>query len=136
VARGVTGDSDRAADAVNEAFARVIRSRGSFRGDGPLEAWVWRAVVNAARDAVERPYTAGGTSPDEAAPPETLSELAPLVASLPERQRLVIFLRYYADLDYRAIAHVLEVEIGTVSASLAAAHRTLRRKLQEVAIDA
>jgi hypothetical protein len=32
-----------------------IRSRDSFRGDGPLEAWVWRAAVNAARKATRRP---------------------------------------------------------------------------------
>jgi RNA polymerase sigma factor (sigma-70 family) len=54
------------------------------------------------------------------------------VAALPERQRLAVFLRYYADLDYRAIAQVLGVEVGTVSATLSAAHQALRRSLQEV----
>jgi RNA polymerase sigma factor (sigma-70 family) len=54
------------------------------------------------------------------------------VASLPERQRLTVYLRYYADLDYRAIADVLDVEVGTVSATLSAAHRSLRRNLEEV----
>jgi hypothetical protein len=46
VARGITGDSVRAADAVHEGFANAIRARKGFRGEGPLEAWVWRAVVN------------------------------------------------------------------------------------------
>jgi RNA polymerase sigma factor (sigma-70 family) len=55
-----------------------------------------------------------------------------LIARLPERQRLTIFLRYYADLDYRAIAEVLEVELGTVSAALAAAHAALRKSIREV----
>jgi DNA-directed RNA polymerase specialized sigma24 family protein len=41
-------------------------------------------------------------------------------------------LRYFADLDYRSIAEALEVEIGTVSATLAAAHAALRRSIQEV----
>jgi RNA polymerase sigma factor (sigma-70 family) len=54
------------------------------------------------------------------------------VAALPERQRLAVFLRYWADLDYRAIASVLGVEVGTVSATLNAAHATLRRSLKEV----
>jgi RNA polymerase sigma factor (sigma-70 family) len=49
------------------------------------------------------------------------------VSSLPERQRLVVFLRYFADLDYRSIAAALDVEVGTVSATLAAAHASLRR---------
>ena len=49
VAASVTGDRDRARDAVQEAFATAVSRRGSFRGAGPLEAWVWRIVLNAAR---------------------------------------------------------------------------------------
>ena len=46
------------------------------------------------------------------------------IAALPERQRLAIFLRYFADLDYAAIAAALEIEVGTVSATLNSAHRS------------
>jgi RNA polymerase sigma factor (sigma-70 family) len=52
--------------------------------------------------------------------------------SLPERQRLAVFLRYYADLSYEQIAGALGVRVGTVAASLNAAHTSLRRALQEV----
>jgi DNA-directed RNA polymerase specialized sigma24 family protein len=45
---------------------------------------------------------------------------------------LAVFLRYYADLDYRTVASVLSVEVGTVSATLSAAHTSLRRSLKEV----
>ena len=55
-----------------------------------------------------------------------------LVAALPERQRLVLFLRYYADLDYRRIAEALAIEPGTVGATLSHAHATIRRALEEV----
>ena len=54
------------------------------------------------------------------------------MAALPERQRLMLFLRYYVDLDYRRIAQILRVEVGTVSATLHAAHASLRRALNEV----
>ena len=57
---------------------------------------------------------------------------AALIALLPERQRLAIFLRYYADLDYRSIAEALGVEVGTVSATLATAHASLRKALTRV----
>jgi RNA polymerase sigma factor (sigma-70 family) len=53
------------------------------------------------------------------------------VAGLPERQRLVLFLRYYADLDYAAIARVLGIRRGTVSATLSQAHAALRPLLAE-----
>lgn len=55
-----------------------------------------------------------------------------LIAAMPERQRLVLFLRYYADLDYRRIADTLEIEIGTAGATLNQARAALRRLLEEV----
>ena len=44
----------------------------------------------------------------------------------------VLFLRYYADLDYEAIADALEIRPGTVGATLNAAHKRLAQELQEV----
>jgi DNA-directed RNA polymerase specialized sigma24 family protein len=41
-------------------------------------------------------------------------------------------LRYFADLEYQAIAAVLKIEVGTVSATLSAAHAALRRSVEEV----
>jgi RNA polymerase sigma-70 factor (ECF subfamily) len=52
------------------------------------------------------------------------------VAALPERQRLVVFLRYYGDLDYRGIADVLGLREGTVAATLHQAQRALRRVVE------
>lgn len=115
----------------------AVRARASFRGDGPLEAWLWRSVVNAARQAVRRRAPVESFDEDEAYdPPPLAGELAPLVSRLPERQRLIVFLRYYADLDYRTIALALGVEVGTVSSSLAAAHAAIRKSMREVWSDA
>jgi RNA polymerase sigma factor (sigma-70 family) len=137
IARAITGDRDRALEAVQEAFVGLVKNRDAFRADGPLEAWAWRAVVNAARKATRRPLVeVGPVDQAEYTIPEQVAELAPLVASLPERQRLAVFLRYYAHLDYRTIASVLGVEAGTVSATLAAAHATLRTKIEKVESDA
>lgn len=138
VATAITGSESQAVDAVQETFARALASIESFRGDGPLGAWVWRILINTARDHRTASAAAGdrdvaslesgasnGHAPDE-------SGVRRWVAALPERQRLAVFLRYFADLDYAAIAAALEIEVGTVSATLSAAHRTLRRRLEEV----
>ena len=103
---------------------------GTFRGDAPFDAWVWRIVVKAAHDP--RPDTREGLHV-EPAPPENGStgEFASWLALLPERQRLAVFLRYAADLDYRSIALVLDVKVGTVSATLHAAHERLRPSIEE-----
>src|SRR6266481_1402558 len=132
VARGILGDRERATEAVQDAFVDAVRARRSFRRDGPLEAWVWRLVVNAARKAARRPLVEVGAWTEELPPARELAELAPLIARLPERQRLTVFLRYYADVDYRAISDVLDVELGTVSSALAAAHAALRKSIPEV----
>jgi RNA polymerase sigma factor (sigma-70 family) len=54
------------------------------------------------------------------------------ISRLPERQRLALFLRYFADLSYDGIAEAVDVSPGTVAATLNAAHRALRRRLEEV----
>jgi DNA-directed RNA polymerase specialized sigma24 family protein len=48
VAEAIAGDPDAGLDAVQEGFARAIRSLSDFRGEADLSTWVWRCVVNAA----------------------------------------------------------------------------------------
>jgi RNA polymerase sigma-70 factor (ECF subfamily) len=136
VARAILGDPEAARDAVQDAFASAVRSRATFRGDGSLEGWIWRTVVNAARMQLRgnaaRPTSPLGeeTAANGHAQPDT--RLRAAVAALPERQRLVLFLRYYADLDYAAIAETLEISPGTVAATLNSARSSLRSVLEEV----
>lgn len=132
VARAITGNHDSALDAVQEGFADALRNAGQWAGRGPLEGWVWRCVVNRARKArpkrtvVEVPADDGQV---ERSQPD--GDLGTRLAALPERQRLVVFLRYFADLEYREIASVLDIETGTVSATLHAAHGNLRAGYEE-----
>jgi hypothetical protein len=53
-AAAIAGDRGLGEDAVQDAFAKAVRKRRTYRGRGPLEAWVWRIVVNPARDARRR----------------------------------------------------------------------------------
>jgi RNA polymerase sigma-70 factor (ECF subfamily) len=129
----ITGDEERAHDAEQDGLAGAIHSRHSFRGEGPLEAWVWRAVVNAAKrqgHTASVPFGREPISQNGDASDERL--IRTWVAALPERQRLAVYMRYYADLDYRQIATALDIAVGTVSATLSAAHQTLRKSMQEV----
>lgn len=133
VAAAVAGDVEAGHDAVQEGFASLLRGRDAFRGEAPLEAWAWRAVLNAARKVRARRLQTVADVDDMAAGNGIVGDDAIVrcwVAALPERQRLVVFLRYYADLDYRAIAAALDVEVGTVSATLSSAHHALRKQLE------
>jgi RNA polymerase sigma factor (sigma-70 family) len=136
VATAITGDVELAADSVQDGFAKAIRLRRSYRGSGSLQGWLWRIVVNAARDQASSTRTRTSTDlADQAVAPLAASDLPDVrtvLATLPERQRLVLFLRYYADLDYDAIATALGISSGTVGATLHAAHAALRAQIQEV----
>jgi len=135
VATAITGDVESGADCVQDAFSRAIRLRRGYRGSGSVEAWLWRIVVNVARDR------AGGVkeyasdeivqTAVESAAADT-AQVRSALATLPERQRLVLFLRYYADLDYAAIAIALEISSGTVGATLHSAHAAIRALIREV----
>ena len=87
---------------------------------------MWKIVVNAARDARRRNRTVaeGQASAAIAQEPRRLP-----LELLTERQREVLFLHYYADLDYETIGQSLGISAGTVGATLSAARARLRRAL-------
>jgi RNA polymerase sigma-70 factor (ECF subfamily) len=122
---------------VQEAFAIAILRQRSFRGSGDPVAWVWRIVVNTAlsrrrRRRVEELFLLRGGRPRETSEPLADSEpVRRCIARLPKRQKLALFLHYYADLDYAAIGGVLDVSPGTVGKLLWDARTTLRRILDE-----
>jgi RNA polymerase sigma-70 factor (ECF subfamily) len=136
VAVAICGDAERGRDAVQNAFIAAIRHRRSFRGGSPLEAWVWRIVVNEARSAAREHVHCEPADHVESTNGHGGDDdpfgIRRWIAVLPERQREAIFLRYFADLDYATIAEALGIEVGTVSATLGAAHRSLRKRFQEV----
>ena len=137
VAARIIGDPHDANDAVQDAFAQAVRARRSFRGSGSLEAWLWRFVVNSAHSSRRRRKDVpAGLDPTDgmaavAAGYEFRDAARQAIAALPERQRLVLFLRYYADLDYGTIGDILGLRTGTVSSTLSHAHRAVRAALTE-----
>lgn len=130
-----TSNPKLARDAVQEGFARAIRARVGFRGSGSLETWICRCVLNATHDsrlpAVEHElHDVDGV----VWKPETPDgEVRAAVRRLPARQRDVLFLRFYLDFDYLTIAELLGIEVGTVSATLHAARKSLTQAFEEVA---
>jgi RNA polymerase sigma-70 factor (ECF subfamily) len=118
---------------VQETFARALRKRRGVRGEGSLEAWVWRIALRTAREYVRgRPGASlNGTLQAALAEPERDPVLAEALRTLPPKRRLIVFLRYFADLSYAQIAELCEVSEGTVGATLAQARAALEQQLQE-----
>ena len=129
---GVVGSHDLAREVVQEAFARALRQQRKFRGDGSLEAWVCKIALNVAlkkRRELAREWSLDDEY--EAGTQETApnSDLRAAVRALPPRRRLVVFLRYFADLSYAEIAAIAGISEGTVAATLAQAHTELLGRL-------
>src|SRR5712691_6835127 len=118
-------DRSRAEDAVQETFAAIWRSAGSYRPDrGPGAPWLYavarNAIVDRARSRSEPPTEA----PDEPAREPGPAELAEQgwvawrvhrgLEELPEREREVIALAYWSGLSQSEVAEFLGIPLGTV----------------------
>lgn len=145
VALQITGDPEEAADVVQEAFLRAGRGLHRFRGEGTLEAWVLRIVVNLALKSLRRqrlrrrvgPLLSslgwGGRQPAAdwlAGCAEELRQLADALDRLPPRQRAVFVLRHGHDLSVAEVAGLLGLSVPTVKTHLLRAVERLRREMR------
>jgi RNA polymerase sigma factor (sigma-70 family) len=137
VAAAIISDRELACDAVQDAFARALCRRADFRGEGSLCGWIWRIVINTtlsqtrARRATNPLAGEPPSIPDNGHAEAATERVRTAVALLPKGQRLIVFLHYYADLDYGAIAEAIGVSTGTVGATLHTARASVRRRLEE-----
>jgi RNA polymerase sigma factor (sigma-70 family) len=138
LARAITGDEQTALDAVHDGFVRAVRYRSGLRDSESAAGWICRIVLNEAKKQRARSTRYVPVPADELDDGATTNghheagAFEAALAALPERQRLALFLRHYADLDYAAIAETLGVTRGTVSATLHAARANLETQLKEV----
>lgn len=149
------GDEQEALDLSQEVFLQVFRTIGRFRCQSSLRTWIFRIVVNQARNRQRwwrRRRQADQVSLDEQlrsngalpAGPEGLlpdrmlgqKELAARIRraldALPFEQRTAIVLREIDGLSYDEIAFSLGVVVGTVKSRLGRAREALRRALRDV----
>ena len=125
------------ADAPDLLSAAVLRALGSprWRAVTNPRAYLYRAVLNEARmqhrSRRRRRAREARVAPRDLtlAPPEPRPEVVEAVARLSARQRAVIYLTYWDDLDPAGVAAVLGISDGAVRRHLARARSTLRRLL-------
>jgi RNA polymerase sigma-70 factor, ECF subfamily len=138
--RYVKNDAD-AADVVQQAFVRAFRAADSFRGAATVRSWLFRIAINAAlnhlRDhARERPddipddaltAAAEGSTRIEAA--EAHERLRAAVATLPDKQRMVLELRVFDELSFREVAELSDCTENAAKVNFHYAVKRLRHLL-------
>lgn len=119
------GDRGRAEDAVQETFASVWRSAGSYRRErGPGAPWLYavarNAIVDRHRALGEPPAEPADEASEEAGPPERAESsweawrVHRALAELPEHERRLIELAYWSGLSQSEIAEFMNMPLGTV----------------------
>jgi RNA polymerase sigma-70 factor (sigma-E family) len=128
------GDAALAEDLVAEAFARAWASWSKVSRHPAPQAWVVRTAYNThvswwrrrRREVrLDGHDAAAGVGVDAGVD-------AKVLAALPARQRDVVVLRIFLDLDTQATARVLDIAEGTVRAHLSRAVASLRELLATV----
>jgi RNA polymerase sigma factor (sigma-70 family) len=128
----IVGSYEAAHDAVQEGFTRALTARHQFRQEAPLEVWVWRIVLRTATEQARQLKHHARMPPNhdpQLVEPERDPVLADALRELPPRRRLIVFLRFFADLSYADIAEICDISIGTVSATIAQSEAALERSL-------
>ncbi|SHM92996.1 RNA polymerase sigma-70 factor, ECF subfamily [Actinacidiphila paucisporea] len=133
------GDRQLAEDLVAEAFTRAWASWPNVSRHPAPRAWIVRTALNTRVSWWRRRRKEVGLedgAPDVSDPREAETGLDPdllaVLRQLPQRQREVIALRVFLDLDTKATAKVLGIAEGTVTAHLSRAVSALRGRLVTV----
>jgi len=150
IARSYLSDWEEARDAVQEAFMRAYRKRGTFRGESRIDTWFFRILANHCRDRLRRrrvrgwlgmgavDMTAEATDgleqlPSSAPDPATAAEhqalrraLVEAVEALPNRQREVFRLKALAGLTLAEAADTLGISVGATKSHFFRATRSLQ----------
>jgi RNA polymerase sigma-70 factor, ECF subfamily len=136
VARGLLGNTADAEDAVQEAFLKLYRSLGAFKGESRLSTFLHRILVNACFDLGRKRKRRAETQDVEETGREGLASSAPDPAlrvtldrglrRLPPQQRAVFVLFEVEGLTHREVGEVLGIPEGTSKHALFLAKKSLQ----------
>lgn len=136
-----------AEDLAQDALLRAVRSLRTYDPSrGSMEAWLWRIVANAARDAAGRRerlrdvvMRIGLVTPREAESVEDTvldrlgdADLHAQLRRLPVRDRTLLALRYGADLDMNEVGAAVGLNSDSAARATRRALARLRARLLEV----
>jgi len=136
------GDSARAEDVVQDAFARLWEVRERLKDDGSIKAYLYRLASNKMIDQfraedVRREYAS--RQEEDVALPEAEyfaveEDVRNAIDALPDTVRTTFILSRYDELSYAEIAKLLGISVKTVEKRMSQALRSLRTRLAHLLI--
>jgi RNA polymerase sigma-70 factor, ECF subfamily len=148
LARIMTRGDREAEDLVQETFVRAFRAVGRFRGDSTFRTWLHRIAVNVIKSHVVRRGRLRAAEDDDGMSEQLVERLASredlentvvrrqtidrALATLPESERMLIVLRDVQGLEYREIASITGLPMGTVESRIFRGRQRLRPLLESL----
>ena len=131
-------DSAAAEELAQDVFLQLHANLGQFQSGDHVKFWLRKVTAHRCIDYKRRrvlPQVSLDEAPEAAGPTPTADplltrRLRQFVASLPEKPRLVVILRYMEDLSADDIAEVLSMPVATVKSHLQRSLAMLREKMQ------
>ena len=136
-------------DLIQEVFVKVWKNLDKFRSDSQLYTWIYRIATNESITFLNKQKQRNNTPMDEVS-----AELAEnLVASsyfngdklelklqkailtLPEKQRIILNMKYFDDMKYEEISEVLGTSVGALKASFHIAAKKIEAFITNDEID-
>jgi len=130
-----TGNQQDALDVLQETFTYLLGKFPGFELTASMTTFLYPAVrhISAGIRAKRRRFASDDEILGELAAPEVdggadrgRSELAAVLAVLPDEQREILLMRFVDDMSLQEIAIALNIPVGTVKSRLNRALRTLR----------
>ncbi|MCR8635865.1 MULTISPECIES: RNA polymerase sigma factor [Paenibacillus] len=139
---------ETAEDLTQDIFIKLYRSLGQFRGDAKFTTWLYRLTVNLVTDfrrsQRRKPYEAildkvKGWMGKRQEEPEAMAlqkeeqeTVQRLLAELPDKYRLILYLYHFKQLSYHEIAEATQLPLKTIETRLYRGKALLKQKWQEV----
>ena len=131
-------DVQLAEDAVQETFIKAVRTLDKFRGESSVKTWLTRIAMRTCCDMrrsfwfrrMDRRFTPEMLPAPVQEVDEDETALTLAVMNLPKKEREVIILYYYQNMNMSEIADALGMTQPTVSYRLKRARERLRRELE------
>ena len=129
--RRMVENHDDANDILQNTFLKAWQSVEGFRGDAKLSTWLYKIALNEAITFLarerkrlslsledEESHLVNLIESDEYVDGDELAlKLRKVVASLPEKQRLVFNMKYYDEMKYEQMSEILGTSVGALKAS-------------------
>ena len=137
IALHFVGDRSAAEELSQDVFLQLHRNLASLESDAHITFWLRKVTAHRCIDSTRRrrvPHVSLDEAPEPSTPAESpdpflARRLQSCVASLPEKPRMVVILRYQEDLGPEDIAQILSMPVATVKSHLQRALATLREKV-------